>query len=118
MEDYAGYHHRKRPSANSIIDLQSFTLIGATKGQGSCPPAARAFRMTRGSICTQCRSFRRSSSAQGDTRGREPGGAAEIAARSEDSPHKPAAAAHQDYAQVRAEGVITREVADEAEGLK
>lgn len=121
MEDYAiDIIIGKGPSANSIrLDLPSFTLIGATtrSGQLTAPLRDRFgvnFRLelytpeelqriivrSAGILCIEI----------------EKDGAAEIASRSRGTPRIANRMLRRvrDFAQVRADGVINREVADEA----
>ena len=121
MEDYAlDIIIGKGPSANSIrLDLQSFTLIGATTraGQLSAPLRERfgmTLRLDLYTVQELQKIVLRSAGILGVEI--EPGGAAEIAARSRGTPRIANRLLRRirDYAQVRAEGVITREVADEA----
>ena len=121
MEDYAiDIIIGKGPSANSIrLDLPKFTLIGATTraGQLSAPLRDRFGVMLRLEL------YSPEELAQIVTRSAgilnvpiEPDGAAEIARRSRGTPRLANRLLRRvrDFAQVRAGGVITREVADQA----
>ena len=105
MEDYAiDIIVGKGPSANSIrLDLPHFTLIGATTraGQLSAPLRDR-FGVTRSASILNV-----------DI---DPTGALEIARRSRGTPRIANRMLRRvrDFADVRADGVITKEVADEA----
>lgn len=121
MEDYAiDIIIGKGPSANSIrLDLPRFTLIGATtrSGQLTAPLRDRfgvTLRLELYSTGELERIVKRSAEIldieiEGD-------GAAEIASRSRGTPRIANRMLRRvrDFAQVRADGVITREVADQA----
>ena len=121
MEDYAlDIIVGRGPSANSIrLDLPHFTLIGATTraGQLSAPLRDRfgvTLRLELYSAEELSRIVTRSAKIlQVDT---VPEGAFEIARRSRGTPRIANRMLRRvrDYAQVRADGVITREVADMA----
>ena len=121
MEDYAiDIIIGKGPSANSIrLDLPKFTLIGATTraGQLSAPLRDRFGVMLRLEL------YSPEELAQIVTRSAgilnvpiEPDGAAEIARRSRGTPRLANRLLRRvrDFAQVRAGGVITKKVADQA----
>ena len=121
MEDYAiDIIIGKGPSANSIrLDLPHFTLIGATtrSGQLTAPLRDRFGVTLRLELYTPeelGRIVTRSAGILGVNI--EPDGAAEIASRSRGTPRIANRMLRRvrDYAQVRAGGVITREVANEA----
>ena len=121
MEDYAiDIIIGKGPSANSIrLDLPKFTLIGATTraGQLSAPLRDRFGVILRLELYTPeelARIVTRSSGILDVPI--EADGAMEIAARSRGTPRIANRMLRRvrDFAQVRAGGVITREVADEA----
>ena len=121
MEDYAiDIILGKGPSANSIrLDLPRFTLIGATtrSGQLSAPLRDRFGVTLRLELYTpeELRSIitRSADILQIEI---EDEGAIEIAARSRGTPRIANRMLRRvrDYAQVRADGIITRRVADEA----
>lgn len=119
MEDYAiDIIIGKGPSANSIrLDLPKFTLIGATtrSGQLTAPLRDRFgvnLRLELYSPEELQRIVERSADILGI--GIESSGAAEIASRSRGTPRIANRMLRRvrDFAEVRAEGVITREVAD------
>ena len=121
MEDYAiDIIIGKGPSANSIrLDLPKFTLIGATtrSGQLTAPLRDRfgvALRLELYSPEELQRIILRSAGILGVEIERS--GAEEIARRSRGTPRIANRMLRRvrDFAQVRADGVITREVADEA----
>ena len=121
MEDYAiDIILGKGPSANSIhLDLPHFTLIGATtrSGQLTAPLRDRFGVSLRLELYTPeelKRIVERSAGILGVAV--EPDGAYEIASRSRGTPRIANRLLRRvrDYAQVRAGGVITREVADKA----
>ncbi len=121
MEDYAiDIIIGKGPSANSIrLDLPKFTLIGATtrSGQLSAPLRDRFGVVLRLELYTPAelqRIVARSAGILGV--GIEPAGAAEIARRSRGTPRIANRLLRRvrDFAQVRGNGVITRDLADEA----
>ena len=121
MEDYAiDIIIGKGPSANSIrLDLPRFTLIGATtrSGQLSAPLRDRFGVTLRLELYTPdelCRIVTRSAGILDVEI--EPEGALEIARRSRGTPRIANRMLRRvrDFAQVRADGVITRAVADEA----
>ena len=121
MEDYAiDIIIGKGPSANSIrLDLPKFTLIGATtrSGQLSAPLRDRFGVVLRLELYTPAELQRivgRSAGILGV--GIEPAGAAEIARRSRGTPRIANRLLRRvrDFAQVRGNGVITRDLADEA----
>jgi len=121
MEDYAlDIIIGKGPSARSIrLDLQKFTLIGATtrSGQLTAPLRDRFGVLERLELYTKeelLRIVRRSAEIL-DIRV-ETEGAMEIARRSRGTPRiaNRLLKRVRDYAQVRADGVITSEVADAA----
>ena len=121
MEDFAiDIIVGKGPSANSIrLDLPKFTLIGATTraGQLSAPLRDRfgvTFRLELYSPEELCRIVTRSAALLGMEI--DPGGALEIASRSRGTPRIANRILRRvrDFAQVTANGVITRQVADEA----
>ncbi len=121
MEDYAiDIIIGKGPSANSIrLDLPKFTLIGATtrSGQLTAPLRDRfgvALRLELYTPAELQRIILRSAGILGVEIERS--GAEEIARRSRGTPRIANRMLRRvrDFAQVRADGVITREVADEA----
>ncbi len=121
MEDYAiDIIIGKGPSANSIrLDLPKFTLIGATtrSGQLTAPLRDRfgvSLRLELYSPDELQMIVERSAGILGIDI--EPEGAAEIAKRSRGTPRIANRMLRRvrDFAQVRAGGVITKEVADEA----
>ena len=121
MEDYAiDIIIGKGPSANSIrLDLPHFTLIGATTraGQLSAPLRDRFGVTLRLELYTPdelCRIVTRSAGILGVEI--VPEGAMEIARRSRGTPRIANRMLRRvrDFAEVRANGVITRAVADEA----
>ena len=121
MEDYAiDIIIGKGPSANSIrLDLPKFTLIGATTraGQLTAPLRDRFgvnLRLELYSPAELKRIVERSADILGIEI--EPDGASEIASRSRGTPRiaNRMLKRVRDYAQVRADGVITKEVANEA----
>ena len=123
MEDYAiDIILGKGPSANSIhLDLPRFTLIGATtrSGQLTAPLRDRfgvSLRLELYSPQELQKIVQRSASILGvDIR---PEGAYEIASRSRGTPRIANRLLRRvrDFAQVQANGVVSREVADEALG--
>ena len=121
MEDYAiDIIIGKGPSANSIrLDLPRFTLIGATTraGQLTAPLRDRFGVNLRLELYTPAE-LKRIVERSADILGIEiePDGAAEIASRSRGTPRiaNRMLKRVRDYAQVRADGVITKEVANEA----
>ena len=121
MEDYAiDIIIGKGPSANSIrLDLPKFTLIGATtrSGQLTAPLRDRfgvALRLELYTAAELKRIVERSAGILGI--GIESEGAEEIAKRSRGTPRIANRMLRRvrDFAQVRANGIITREVADAA----
>lgn len=121
MEDYAiDIIIGKGPSANSIrLDLPHFTLIGATtrSGQLSAPLRDRFGVTLRLGLYTPdelCKIVTRSAGILNVAI--EPEGAMEIARRSRGTPRIANRMLRRvrDFAEVRADGVITRAVADEA----
>ena len=121
MEDYAIYIIiGKGPSANSIrLDLPHFTLIGATTraGQLSAPLRDRFGVTLRLELYTPeelCQIVTRSSGILRVPI--EPSGAMEIARRSRGTPRIANRMLRRvrDFAQVKADGVITDTVADQA----
>jgi len=121
MEDYSiDIIIGKGPSANSIrLDLPRFTLIGATtrSGQLTAPLRDRFGVNLRLELYTTdelCRIVTRSAGILGVSM--DPDGAREIAGRSRGTPRIANRLLRRvrDYAQVRADGRITRAVADEA----
>ena len=123
MEDYAlAIIIGKGPSARSIrLDLPRFTLIGATTraGQLSSPLRDRfgvQLRLEMYSAEELLQITRRSAAILGIPI--EPAGAMEIAMRSRGTPRicNRILKRVRDFAQVRSEGVISREVADVALG--
>lgn len=121
MEDYAiDIIIGKGPSANSIrLDLPKFTLIGATTraGQLTAPLRDRFGVNLRLELYTPAE-LKRIVERSADILGIEiePDGAAEIASRSRGTPRiaNRMLKRVRDYAQVRADGIITKEVANEA----
>ena len=121
MEDYAiDIIIGKGPSANSIrVDLPKFTLIGATTraGQLTAPLRDRFGVNLRLELYTPAE-LKRIVERSADILGIEieSDGAAEIASRSRGTPRiaNRMLKRVRDYAQVRADGVITKEVANEA----
>ncbi len=121
MEDYAiDIIIGKGPSANSIrLDLPKFTLIGATTraGQLSAPLRDRFGVMLRLELYSPEELAQIVTRSAGILRVPiEPDGAAEIAKRSRGTPRLANRLLRRvrDFAQVRAGGVITRDVADQA----
>ena len=121
MEDYAiDIIIGKGPAANSIrLDLPRFTLIGATtrSGQLTAPLRDRFGVTLRLELYTPAELQKIVERSAGILNiGIESSGAAEIAKRSRGTPRIANRMLRRvrDFAQVRAEGVITREVADEA----
>ena len=121
MEDYAiDIIIGKGPSANSIrLDLPHFTLIGATtrSGQLTAPLRDRFGVTLRLELYTPeelARIVTRSAGILGIEI--EPGGALEIASRSRGTPRiaNRILSRERAFAQVRANGVITQEVANDA----
>ncbi len=121
MEDYAlDIIIGKGPSARSIrLDLPKFTLVGATTraGQLTAPLRDRFGVILRLELYTPEELFqivRRSASILGIEI--EPEGALEVAKRSRGTPRiaNRLLKRMRDYAQVRADGIITKSVADEA----
>ncbi|MBR4157712.1 MAG: Holliday junction branch migration DNA helicase RuvB [Oscillospiraceae bacterium] len=121
MEDYSiDIIIGKGPSANSIrLDLPKFTLIGATtrSGQLTAPLRDRFGVILRLELYTPeelCRIVRRSAGILGIEIEQE--GAEEIARRSRGTPRIANRMLRRvrDFAQVRADGVITKDVADAA----
>ena len=121
MEDYAiDIILGKGPSANSIhLDLPHFTLIGATtrSGQLTAPLRDRfgvTLRLELYSDSELKMIVERSAGILGVNI--EPDGAMEIASRSRGTPRIANRLLRRvrDFAQVKADGVITRKVADEA----
>ncbi len=121
MEDFAiDIIIGKGPSANSIrLDLPKFTLIGATtrSGQLSAPLRDRFGVVARLELYTPeelCKIAMRSAGILGIEV--EPEGAMEIARRSRGTPRIANRILRRvrDFAQVTADGVITRDVADKA----
>ena len=121
MEDYAiDIIIGKGPSANSIrLDLPKFTLIGATTraGQLTAPLRDRFGVNLRLELYTPAE-LKRIVERSADILGIEiePDGASEIASRSRGTPRiaNRMLKRVRDYAQVRADGIITKEVANEA----
>lgn len=121
MEDYAiDIIIGKGPSANSIrLDLPKFTLIGATTraGQLTAPLRDRFGVNLRLELYTPAE-LKRIVERSADILGIEiePDGAQEIASRSRGTPRiaNRMLKRVRDYAQVRADGIITKEVANEA----
>lgn len=121
MEDYAiDIIIGKGPSANSIrLDLPHFTLIGATTRSGQLTaPLRDRFGVTLRLELYTTEELRRivERSAGILNIAIEPDGATEIASRSRGTPRIANRMLRRvrDFAQVRAGGVITREVANEA----
>ena len=121
MEDYAiDIIIGKGPSANSIrLDLPKFTLIGATTraGQLSAPLRDRFGVMLRLELYTPEELAKIVTRSAGILNvSIAPEGAMEIARRSRGTPRIANRMLRRvrDFAEVRADGVITREVADEA----
>ena len=121
MEDYAiDIILGKGPSANSLhLDLPHFTLIGATtrSGQLTAPLRDRFGVTLRLELYTPEELRRIVQRSAGILNVRiVPDGAYEIASRSRGTPRIANRLLRRvrDYAQVRADGVITREVADKA----
>jgi len=121
MEDYAlDIIIGKGPSANSIrLDLPRFTLVGATtrSGQLTAPLRDRFGVMLRLELYSTedlCKIVTRSADILGVPI--EPDGAREIASRSRGTPRIANRMLRRvrDFAEVKADGVITREVADHA----
>jgi len=121
MEDYAiDIIIGKGPSANSIrLDLPRFTLIGATTRSGSLSAPLR----DRFGVTLRLELYTPEELAQIVSRSAgilgvpiEPSGAMEIAKRSRGTPRIANRMLRRvrDYAQVRSDGVITRDVADKA----
>lgn len=121
MEDYAiDIIIGKGPSANSIrLDLPKFTLIGATTRAGSLSAPLR----DRFGVTLRLELYTPEELAQIVTRSAgilnvpiEPAGAMEIARRSRGTPRIANRMLRRvrDFAQVMADGVITKEVADKA----
>ncbi len=110
----------KGPAARSIrVDLRRFTLIGATTraGQITAPLRDRFGMVTRLDLYTTEELARIVTRSAAILKVEIlPDGAKEIAARSRGTPRiaNRILKRVRDYAQVRADGVITREVADEA----
>ncbi len=121
MEDYAiDIIIGKGPSANSVrLDLPHFTLIGATTraGQLSAPLRDRFGVNLRLELYTP-EELTRIVTRSADILNIEidPSGAAEIASRSRGTPRiaNRMLKRVRDYAQVRADGIITKEIANEA----
>ncbi len=121
MEDYAiDIILGKGPSANSIhLDLPRFTLIGATtrSGQLTAPLRDRFGVSLRLELYTpeELRQIVERSAGILDVE-IDPRGAYEIASRSRGTPRIANRLLRRvrDYAQVKADGIITRQVADEA----
>lgn len=121
MEDYAiDIIIGKGPSANSIrLDLPKFTLIGATtrSGQLTAPLRDRFGVTLRLELYTPDELKKIIERSAGILNiGIESSGAEEIAKRSRGTPRIANRMLRRvrDFAQVRAEGIITKEVADEA----
>ena len=121
MEDYAiDIILGKGPSANSLhLELPKFTLIGATtrSGQLTAPLRDRfgvTLRLERYTVDELRRIVERSADILGIEIDRE--GAEEIASRSRGTPRIANRMLRRvrDFAQVRADGVITKDVADMA----
>ncbi|MDR0294099.1 MAG: Holliday junction branch migration DNA helicase RuvB [Oscillospiraceae bacterium] len=112
----------KGPAARSIrVDLRKFTLIGATTraGQITAPLRDRFGIVTRIDLYTTEELSRIVTRSAGILKVEiQSGGAAEIASRSRGTPRiaNRILKRVRDFAQVRADGVITRAVADEALG--
>lgn len=121
MEDYAiDIILGKGPSANSLhLDLPKFTLIGATTRSGQLTaPLRDRFGVTLRLELYTADELRRIVERSSDILGIEidRGGAYEIASRSRGTPRIANRMLRRvrDFAQVRADGVITKEVADMA----
>ncbi len=121
MEDYAiDIIIGKGPSANSIrLDLPRFTLIGATTRSGQLTaPLRDRFGVTMRLELYSPEELQLIVKRSAEILGIEivPEGAREIAFRSRGTPRIANRLLRRvrDYAQVRADGVITRDVADEA----
>lgn len=121
MEDYAiDIIIGKGPSANSIrLDLPKFTLIGATTRSGQLTaPLRDRFGVTMRLELYTPEELQLIVTRSADILGIEikPEGAREIACRSRGTPRIANRMLRRvrDYAQVRADGIITRDVADEA----
>ncbi len=121
MEDYAiDIIIGKGPSANSIrLDLPRFTLIGATTRAGQLTaPLRDRFGVNLRLELYQTDELRRIVERSADILDIEidPDGAQEIASRSRGTPRiaNRMLKRVRDYAQVRADGIITKEVANEA----
>jgi Holliday junction DNA helicase RuvB len=121
MEDYAiDIILGKGPSANSLhLDLPHFTLIGATtrSGQLTAPLRDRFGVSLRLELYTPEELKRIVERSAGILEVQiDPRGAYEIASRSRGTPRIANRLLRRvrDYAQVKADGIITREVADEA----
>lgn len=121
MEDYAiDIILGKGPSANSIhLDLPHFTLIGATtrSGQLTAPLRDRFGVTLRLELYSPEELMRIVTRSAGILNAKiEPQGAYEIASRSRGTPRIANRLLRRvrDYAQVMADGVITKEVADKA----
>ena len=119
MEDYAiDIIIGKGPSANSIrLDLPKFTLIGATTRAGSLSAPLR----DRFGVTLRLELYTPEELAKIVTRSAgilnvsiEPEGAMEIARRSRGTPRIANRMLRRDFAQVMADGVITKSVADKA----
>ena len=121
MEDFAiDIILGKGPSANSLhLDLPHFTLIGATTRSGQLTAALRdRFGVTLRLELYTPEELKRIVTRSAGILGVdiEPDGAGEIASRSRGTPRIANRLLRRvrDFAQVRADGVITREVADAA----
>ena len=121
MEDYAlDIIIGKGPSARSIrLDLPHFTLIGATTKAGALTAPLR----DRFGVISRLEMYTNDELQEIVTRSAgildieiDTGGAAEIASRSRGTPRiaNRLLKRVRDFAQIKADGVITREVADEA----
>jgi len=121
MEDYAlDIIIGKGPSARSIrLDLPKFTLIGATTRAGALTAPLR----DRFGVISRLELYTHDELAQIVTRSAgilnieiEPAGAREIASRSRGTPRIANRLLRRvrDYAQIRADGIITKDVADKA----
>ncbi len=121
MEDYAlDIIIGKGPSARSIrLDLPHFTLIGATTKAGALTAPLR----DRFGVISRLEMYSNDELLEIVTRSAgilnieiDTGGAAEIASRSRGTPRiaNRLLKRVRDFAQIKADGVITREVADEA----
>ncbi len=121
MEDYAlDIIIGKGPSARSIrLDLPRFTLIGATTKAGALTAPLR----DRFGVISRLEMYSKEELLEIVTRSAgilnieiDSGGAAEIASRSRGTPRiaNRLLKRVRDFAQVKADGVITKEVADEA----